>query len=399
MAMNPKDRFGYYSVGAWRTYSKLEALEAMRRTNTHVEWHFEDEHWSRVDWLKEPAATLSELYARRAWQIRRKYDHVVLMYSGGIDSQNILDTFVVNNIPIDEIATQNYHKADPRPMSYFHGEQTLVSYPYLQNLRERGVRFRHRSLDLSDIAAQLMDDPEIANNYTYLNNVGWGWNRLAKSMVRDRCQEWRRLVDSGKRLALIWGTDKPRVYLEDERLCVKFIDLVIDTVVTPWTQMQGREYEHDEFFYWSTDLPELVVKQGHVIKNFIRNHNLVPYLHGSGNQLYVNVNDLDPVPALSQAWGDPRSVSWRDTVCRLIYPYFDQTTFNNGKRGSAIFSEKDEIWLKDQRFRTDLVTRLRYLGTIDDYWKNNPDDIYDGIKGCISQPYWIEPQSTTVTAG
>lgn len=392
MAMNPKDRFGYYSVGAWRTYSKLEALEAMRRTNIHVEWHFEDQGWSQVDWLNEPIASLSDLYAQRAWQIRRKYDHVVLMYSGGIDSQNILDTFVVNNIPIDEVATQNYNTADPRPMSYFHGEQTLISYPYLQSLRDRGVRFLHRSLDLSDIVNGLMDDPEIADNYTYLNNVGWGWNRLAKSMLRDRCQDWRRIMDSGRSLALVWGTDKPRIYLQDGKLCVKFIDLVIDTVVTPWTQIQGREQEHDELFYWSTDLPEIVVKQSHIIKRFVREHDLVSCMHDAGDGIqYINVNDLEPVLELKKAWGHENDMSWRDTVCRLIYPYFDQTAFNHGKRGSAIFSEKDAVWLADPRFYKDLVQRLRYLDTVDPYWKNDPADIFMGIKGCITKPYWIEP--------
>lgn len=403
--INNKDRFGYYTVGGLKTYSKIEALEAMRRTNVHVEWHFLDHQWSTADWLTEPVSTLSELYAQRARQIRSKYDHVVLMYSGGIDSQNILDTFVANGIHFDEVATMNYNKADPRPMSYFHAEQTIVSYPYLKMLKDRGFNFKHRSIDLTDITYNLMNDKEMSENYVYYNNVGWGWNRLAKGFMRTYCQDWKNLIAKGKRLALVWGTDKPRIYLQDGRFCFKFIDIVIDTAVTGWTQIRGDDSEHDEFFYWSQDLPEIVIKQSHVIRKFLRdNPQLIAHMQTDKNNgtRHINVNDNSPVPEIGLAWGWSTGMSWRDCVCKLIYPYFDHNTFNNGKGngkfGGAIYSARDEVWLKDHEFKKSLVERLNYLNTIDDYWKNNPEDIHDGVKGCITQPYWIEPACDTTSS-
>ena len=65
------DQFGYYTVGpAFKTYSKLQAIEEMQRTGIHLEWHFNREKYSKYDWTTEPTESLDELYRRRAQQIR-----------------------------------------------------------------------------------------------------------------------------------------------------------------------------------------------------------------------------------------------------------------------------------------------------------------------------------------
>jgi len=50
--------------------------------------------------------SLDFLYALRARQLREKYDYLVLYFSGGADSTNILKTFIDNNIFLDEIVMQ-----------------------------------------------------------------------------------------------------------------------------------------------------------------------------------------------------------------------------------------------------------------------------------------------------
>ena len=44
------------------------------------------------------------MYVERCNQLRDKYDYLVLHYSGGSDSHNILHTFLTNNIKLDEIS-------------------------------------------------------------------------------------------------------------------------------------------------------------------------------------------------------------------------------------------------------------------------------------------------------
>ena len=68
------DKFGYYTVGEKKSYSKLEALGW-----GSPKWHFNDEIFSAIDWTIEPPFDLWELYKQRAKQIREQYDYVVLM--------------------------------------------------------------------------------------------------------------------------------------------------------------------------------------------------------------------------------------------------------------------------------------------------------------------------------
>ena len=90
--MNRQDIFGFYRVGNLKLYSQIEALEISQRLNLPITWHFNDEVYSSFDWTKEPDESISELYKKRCEQLREKYDYLVLFYSGGADSDNILNS-------------------------------------------------------------------------------------------------------------------------------------------------------------------------------------------------------------------------------------------------------------------------------------------------------------------
>jgi hypothetical protein len=66
-------------------------------------FYYHDDVLTKVDWKSEPTETLETLYHERAKQIRDDYEYVILCYSGGNDSSNVLETFYYNNIHIDEI--------------------------------------------------------------------------------------------------------------------------------------------------------------------------------------------------------------------------------------------------------------------------------------------------------
>jgi hypothetical protein len=102
---HPYLKNGYYRVGNQVFSSKLLALMAGSQSNIHPEWIFNNKIFDAVDWTKEPALDIDSLYLNRASAIREKYDYVVLMYSGGADSHNVLETFLRNNLRIDEIVT------------------------------------------------------------------------------------------------------------------------------------------------------------------------------------------------------------------------------------------------------------------------------------------------------
>jgi len=58
--------------------------------------------WKSLDW-KEPPESYNILLKERCQQLRDKYPYLTIYYSGGPDSETVIESFVRNNIFIDEI--------------------------------------------------------------------------------------------------------------------------------------------------------------------------------------------------------------------------------------------------------------------------------------------------------
>ena len=89
--MNKK--LGYYLCDGREFESKVQCYLYASQNNKDVQWIFNNGALANYDFSQEPSETLDALYDRRAREIREKYDYVVLSYSGGSDSHNILMSF------------------------------------------------------------------------------------------------------------------------------------------------------------------------------------------------------------------------------------------------------------------------------------------------------------------
>ena len=382
---NNKDQFGFYQVGDFKTYSKIEAIELHRLTGHHPHWNFNEEIFSAYDWTQEPLETIDELYARRARQIRDNYDHVVLLFSGGADSTNILKTFVNNNIPFEEILTFNYRGVDPNPDSMFHSELNKVTYPKIEQLQAQGVKFYHRDFDLSAIAHELLTTQSYQLTRGYYASTFFGTSHLAKTYIRERTLDYQRLADAGRRVVFVWGAEKPRLYQVNGRYCLRFLDL-IDTSVSPRTQFLARENEYDEIFYWSPNSVDIMAKQGHMLKRFFKTYELY-------NQDRYYSEDIVKLPPLEKIFDSDLTedrLTYRDLINKIIYPDWNVNTFSIGKPTTLILSKRDDQWNKDTIFRKHTDRLVQHINSIPDYWKNDPKDIFKGVKLCISPPYYLE---------
>jgi hypothetical protein len=105
---------GAYLVGGVPYANKLEACLALNRIpgDHHVHWDYHEHVYDHQPWTHEPPVSIEELYRQRALQLREQYDHLVLFYSGGADSHTILQTFIKNNIKIDEVFCFGAFKAE-----------------------------------------------------------------------------------------------------------------------------------------------------------------------------------------------------------------------------------------------------------------------------------------------
>lgn len=343
-----KNKFGYYTVGNFKSYSKLAAYEISQRVHKDVNWYFNDDVFSLYDWTKEPDLGLEDLYKIRAEQIREKYDYLVLWYSGGSDSHNIAEVFRRNNIHLDELAIYitSAGKTSINPDEPINAEPYKVAYPYTEFYKQHSPSTFINFFDMYPLVTRCYSDSNFVSNLPYLINCIGGVHHATKSYIREFSDHYKKLIDAGKKVCFIWGCDKPRVSCENNKWSFDFCDM-IDGSVRSHTQMMNSEVEFDECFYWSPDLPELSIKQAHVIKNFystdIGKQSLVDdnklleeiyKIHGHGQ---LTKSSIDFMKNKIHGYM-PRA----DGIRKLVYPYWDLNTYTIGKSWTGdIFSVRD----------------------------------------------------------
>jgi len=96
---------GNYIVNGQRYTNKIQAILEAQKTLADITWDFHNDFFNKIDWTIEPQLSLPQMYKIRAQQIRDQYDYIVIMFSGGADSTNVLYSFLDNNIRVDEIVS------------------------------------------------------------------------------------------------------------------------------------------------------------------------------------------------------------------------------------------------------------------------------------------------------
>jgi len=378
-----KDKFGYYQVGDFKTYSKIEALEQSFQKNIFPQWIFNDHSFSCYDWTRPSPLSLQELYRRRAQQIREKYDYVVIWYSGGADSFNVLDSFIGNGIKVDEIAHCWSVKGDRTYDTYFNAEIKKVAIPNTERLRDQCPNIRHRVIDQTDAIANLMTG-DMAFDWIYHSNNNLSPNALARSYLRETEPDYQDLISQGKKLVFVWGVDKPRIFWDEEqqKFYCRFQDF-IDNVLSPRTQRLDRSWEHDEFFYWSPDCVDLLIKQCHeVMRTLTQGPDQEPWFSNT------NPNRYGFSPRFNKHLT-------QHGIHMTLYPHWDISTFQWQKSRSTVFGDRD-LWY----FRSTDISKNFYSGV--EKFKEiclsdnpfdmkflNTDRIYQGIKNFISPRYYL----------
>lgn len=366
------DRFGYYQVGHQKIYSKYDAIKLHEKTGIHPEWHFHDEIFSCYNWRQEPTESLTELYRRRAEQLREKYDYIVLFFSGGADSTTVLDSFINNNIHLDEIVSFHHYLGNQNRFTHTDAEVTNVAIPRAQRALERSPNTKFSLIDLSTYIYDFYKSNR--NIDYYLQNMITinGRPDTVKYKAYELEPTFLDLIHSGRRVCFLTGQDKPRIHKIGDKWTFKFIDVL--------TVCNGGANTPVEYFYWSADLPELIIKQAHTVKRYLELADAsTPFVttkpkggncskEHNGQTLYLTNHG----------------------VHSLIYPSWDIETFTVAKAVSLIYGEKTKWMQFDQLDPVSVIWRKiidSWWKSVPDYWKNDPTDIHKGIKGMWSKSY------------
>ena len=381
--MTYQDKLGVYRVGDLKFYSKLEAIKMHTKTGIHLHWDFNEPVFSSYDWTTEPAESLLDLYRQRAQQLREKYDYIILAYSGGADSQNILDCFVNNNIKIDELVSFINYEATGDKDNFLNAEAYRVSIPTAERLKSKHPWIKHRVLDLTKIILDLFKQKETLFSWVYEVNNFFNPNCVARAGLPLKIKEWSDIIYSGKKLCVLWGMEKPRVCQINGKFVFRFLDF-IDNAATVKSIANQQPYT-DELFYWTPDLPKIVIKQAHLIKNYLANPNVkqLPFVSKEKSELaYRDIGG-------ERFWLNNHGVN------SIIYPTWNIDTFSYGKHNTIVLSPRDTWFfnIEDQALeKYHWRAGFEHLRTIvpNYWWNKSPDHWAQGIKGCWSKSYILE---------
>lgn len=311
-------QFGCYLVGDDPTpiYHLKLALEKRKATGKSVRFDFHDKLFSADNPAIEPSQSLLELYCERVRQIREKYDYVVLYYSGGADSHNILKCFEHTDTKLDEIVSfvdSSYKSKDSKISS----EIYRVALPEVTQYQQKYPECKYSLIEIRDVQNELFKDPvfkfDLYQDTTY-HLTPFGIMHYYGLYYEDR---FHRMHEQGKRVGVIQGIDKIRLRHVNGKWSFNFHD---------WSSYFGQKHyfrdfpTYDEFFYWSPDLPSLIIKQAHVAAKYM------DYLDSiSADHPYRNNEMANVVKRKSGA-----KTNW-EYANHIIYPFWNQGTFSTGK--------------------------------------------------------------------
>ena len=276
--MSNLDRFGYYLVNGHRYISKQMALDEFKKSHKPLEFIFNDAVFDCLDWTKEPEPHVSlwEFYRRRAQQIRDQYDYVILQFSGGPDSTNILEVFERNNIRLDEIV--NFNSYDQTQVV----DNTLNNADYVYNVKSSLDRYlkgnrvsdtRITIIDEIDMTKKILthyDKHQMAHDLLLGNSWSASSWMFRGVWVKHVKHVWDRIL-AGQRVCVIIGNDKTMLRLDDNnRYYTQFIDQNgPDTATMMSYDPDFRGNDFIEWFYHTPDMPTIPIKQAHTLKKVV----------------------------------------------------------------------------------------------------------------------------------
>ena len=366
----------YYVIGNKKFQSKFEALNYARDHNqTNITYHFHDEVFGSYDWTTEPTESLSELYRQRAEQLRNQYEYLILAFSGGADSTNILRTFVDNKIHLDEIVVYHSLEGDGDTQSFYNFETFNVALPVLEKLLT-GTKTK---ITVIDTTLATLDYWKLVNKFDFLhyNSFCFSPNNLARNIIKIQNSELRQIYNTSKTVAYITGIDKPIVTYIEGQAFFQFNDC-IDTTLSYYLRDKNHTREIDEFFYWTPNFPKIAIKQSHVLKRYYDSANLDQVLGQTRPQ------GLGKIIKRGKLYGQSHS-----TLPSLIYDNWDITTPSVGKSSTGlVYSLRDQWFLESgrpeaQTFKDAMQYFFQNIPT--DYI--NPETTMPSVRAILSRPY------------
>lgn len=338
--------FGHWSVDDKIFYVKRDALVyASRDPEAKIVYRYYDGLFRNFDRTKIGKLPLSTLYRTRAQQLREQYDHLTLYYSGGADSHNILMTFVNSGIKLDNVFV-NWPK------------KTIGSSLYTPNTVDNSARNMLSEWDYSikptldwlaanhpEVPIEVGDWSENIDEKYYVDDrftdaaIYWGVGSLPRNQNVSRVS--REEFDKGRRVASIFGMDKPCLFLHPDDVTVSMF--FHDTAFQTATNCVGTF----EPFYWTPYMPLLAYEMAYAMLQWYELH--------PDKRHYIRSH---PMRTTREAMNEFNNELTR----QICYPETWDGRFQSGKPYAGVRNDRD-FWLFENPEFKRIVDRWRWTHT------------------------------------
>lgn len=243
----------YFIVDGKKTYNRNVAIDWASGNLEKIQLYWMDDVWESIDLTTRPTASWDQLMRERCQQVRDQTDRLGLAFSGGYDSQTILNHFISNNIKLDDI--QINHK------SYLVHPEFMSAVATAQEAKK--TYYPNLKISTLDITLEylLKIYQQAKDNWLWSETAGeFRFTKQARSSLVNHNYQHSKLCSNKSRM-ILEGHDKPRLFIDNGWWVMAMHDGVLSTVLnTPF-----------ENFYISKDLPELHIKQVWMMIEWLEN--------------------------------------------------------------------------------------------------------------------------------
>jgi hypothetical protein len=292
MFINGKIKY-YFTSGEIVFYRDVDALIHASKNQGEVTFHLDFNIFKKEKrnlWLTEPEKDLSYYWNKHAKILQHKYDQLYIPYSGGTDSNTILQVFLKNNIQKVKLINLS-HKGIDKLIDDIKFPVKIISEKYRNELSN----YNYNTISFNENYITPKLDPVYWEKTLY--EFPTIWNIDNNILFSNALAKWSKYLytDSEKLLTLndkdcvIYGYEKPKIRFKDGwwgwqmHNEFQFIDNRV-----PFNNQQNSVY-----FFITDDVPEIQIKMSwtmiRIIKKLLTQYNF-PITTSSVDQIQEDKN-------------------------------------------------------------------------------------------------------------
>jgi hypothetical protein len=253
--MNIKDKnFMYYDVGGEKFHSDLKAFQHFS-SNPKLSLSFNlDYRLFDDDWTKEPPMSIQEYRAEMCDQIASRYDRIIIAYSGGTDSETLVDEFKRKRIKnIELLHTDELTASVTGARKWLRAHmKSAIEKKHMDAVHELGWKITigetWKMKKPADLEKTLADYEEGCWLVDYRMINPWHLNDNATRMTKGNKQK----------TCLVFGKEKPQILIHEGWWCFQLLNV-------NWQQpIDCVDSDTDLVYFYVNDYcPDLIKKLSH----------------------------------------------------------------------------------------------------------------------------------------